>query len=169
MKRHIYFCIILGILPVFSCTRATDPTKFIPETRGLISTDRGKTYRENLKAIDVGEEFYLRFEVTITTTPKQDKKARENIIPFTVKIPATDIFDCTLTDYSGNVTVTPASDSINNVLRYDFHAVASSNPQKYTVIFQCKARDAGSHEINLSFGKQVNEIYSKTMTLVYNH
>jgi len=169
-KIVITLCLIFVFGLLCGCVKVVDPSLYVPETRGLISTDKGNNYRENLKAIYVGEEFYLKFEVQISTTDKQNKKPKANIIPFTVTIPATDIFDCTLTDFSGNVQVTPASDSINNILRYDFRAVASSsNPQKYTVIFQCKARDEGNHEIKVTYGKQVNEVYSKTMTLVYNN
>jgi hypothetical protein len=165
--KFIGLTFVLSLVLV-SCARSPDPTLFIPDTRGLISTDRGNTYKENMKAIEVGEEFYLKFEVSIKTTKKQAKKAKKNLIPFTVKIPATDIFECTLTDYSGNVSITPATDSINNILRYDFTALASDNPTKYSAIFRCKARDEGEHRLEVSFGKQVNEIYSKTMTMVYN-
>jgi len=155
------------ILTLVSCGGAS-PALFIPDTRGLISTDRGNSYKENMKDIEVGEEFYLKFEVTIKTSEKQAKKGKKNLIPFTVKIPATDIFECTLTDYTGNVILTPATDSINKILRYDFMAVASDKPLKYSAIFRCRARDEGEHRIGVSFGKQVSDVYSKTMTLVYH-
>jgi len=165
--KYISLAFVFSLVLV-SCTAKPSPTLYIPDTRGLISTDRGNSYKENMKDIEVGQEFYLKFEVTIKTTEKQAKKEKKNLIPFIIKIPATDIFECTLTDYSGNVKITPATDSINRILRYDFTAVASDKPLKYSAIFRCKARDEGEHRLEVSFGKQVNDVYSKTMTLVYN-
>jgi len=150
--------------------KSADPNLYVAETRAVISIDRGNTYTENLKDIEVGQEFYLQFIVIIKTTEEQTKNGGEmNLIPFRITIPATDIFDCTLMDSSGNVTQTPATDSINNVKRYDFTAGASNEPKKFTVRFRCKARDEGDCRIDVTFGEQVSSIYSKTMTMVYHN
>jgi len=65
-------------------------------------------------------------------------------------------------------SITPAADSINNTLRYDFNIPASDDPKKNSIIFQCRSRDEGSHRIELTFGEQVNDVYSKAMTMVYH-
>jgi hypothetical protein len=141
---------------------------FIPDATGKISIDNGITYDENLKNIVVGKQFYLKFEIAVKTSSRQSKTGgNKNLIPFSIAIPATEIFDCTLTDYDGTISAVPLSDTFNNVTRYDFKTLASDAPQKAAVIFQCKALEAGNQRILLTYGSQVNEIYIKTMTLVY--
>jgi hypothetical protein len=137
--------------------------RYIPDALGRVSIDNGKTYDENLKNIEVGQLFYLKFEIAIQT--RDNKKS---LIPFSIAIPSTEIFDCTLTDYDGTVSSVPSSDTFSDMIRYDFKTLASKNPQKAMVIFQCRAIKAGNQRIIVTYGDQVNDIYKKTMTLVYN-
>jgi hypothetical protein len=169
MRNLFLLATVTAALIFTGCSKKeANAALFIPDAAGKISIDNGVTYDENLKNIVVGNQFYLKFEIAVKTSSWQNKTGgNKNLIPFSIAIPATEIFDCTLTDYDGTVSAVPSSDTFNNVTRYDFKTLASDVPQKATVIFQCKALEAGNQRILLTYGNQVNAIYTKTMTLVY--
>jgi hypothetical protein len=167
-------CLIFLTVPIIAfsaCKGKNEPasaTLYVPDVLCKISTDNGKTYDENMKGIEIGKTFYLSFEISIKTGFIQNKTGgNKNIVSFSIAIPATEILDCTLTDWDGGVTSVPATDSIGSVVRYTFKALASNKPRSTSVIFQCRARDEGSQRLLVTFGDQVNEMYTKNLTMVY--
>ena len=166
MKKNI-LCVLVGVVLSLSIScsgKEANPSDYVPDVRILISKNDGKNWIENLKDIVVGDVFYLRVELTI-----ENRKffGRDTAINYSIAIPATEILECTLQDYSGKVTVIPAADVLKDFTRYDFTALASKKPNKSIVMFQCKALQAGTHRLQVTFDDNVNDMHSKNATMVY--
>jgi hypothetical protein len=85
----IISCGIIGfsiILAIDSLLYPLKQNRFIPNIKVLISNDFGKTYTESIKAINAGEDFYLKFEIEVKAKGIF-WKLWNNIIPVDIKYP----------------------------------------------------------------------------------
>jgi hypothetical protein len=134
-------------------------TKYVPEDVEFVYGSDGVTWSNAIKQIPVGERFYLKITVAI--------KGPTAEVPFSIKLPNTEVTSVTFTDTNGNqVNVNPVA-TIDGSSNYDFMARATPDAKAIYVQFQCYPLKAGNQQYVVSYGKPVSRAYSNTRTLVY--
>jgi len=186
-KMFLGVVVLVVVLAVFSCSKGSHETddktvteqqvkeepsfsRFKPTAHFLYSLD-GNSYRESVADIVVGQQFWLRVEVSVqvwlwrTLWPGASREGSLNWIPVSVSIPNTEILDFSLKE--SPIGVTPVEDTINNIRTYNFRVLATSNAEKTPFILRCRALSAGLQRITITYGPQIHSEHAKFHVVTY--
>jgi hypothetical protein len=142
--------------------------RYQPEVHFLVGND-GQRYTEDVSDVGVGEVFFLRIQVRVKTNPitsffRQFGQELNNI-DVKVTISKTEIVDAYLAGATTPVTL--QTDPFNNTRYCPFQVVASTNPEITVVVLRCRAIEAGTQMLEVTFGEQVNSRHSAMQTITY--
>lgn len=132
-------------------------------TRFLYSTDGGTSWSETIQEVPVGETYYLAIEMQVSQS--EETKDEQSVIA-SVSIPYTEVLDCYLDDHPGT-TITGNVDSVNNTVTYDFSVIASTTPENFRVIFECRPLTAGRASVLVTYDDSISESWDRTGTIKY--